>query len=78
MTKTRYTVTTAAFVRSHGRHPKGVGCWAFQQCTDERAFDSHMVGDVYFAQGGTTLTQAKRDAAYFFTGADVEFVAVLP
>lgn len=65
--------TTAAFVRAHGRKPRGFGCWAFQQATRETAFESELVGEVEFVTG--TLTEAKAEAARRFAGAS--FVAVL-
>jgi hypothetical protein len=67
------TFTTASFVRSHGRAPKGSGLWAFQASTSTAAFTADLVGDVFTANG--TLTQAKAAAKVALAGASL--VAVL-
>lgn len=52
--------TDAAFVRSHMAIPKGRGSWAFQESQGTRAFDRELVGEVVWAPGSLTLTEAKR------------------
>lgn len=65
--------TTAPFVRSHMRQPRGRGSWAFQRSTGWTAFDRELVGEVRWFQG--TLTEAKRQAV---ESGMVGLVAVLP
>ena len=52
--------TTRAFLRSHGKEPKGRGSWAFQAATNWTAFDRELVGELKFYYG--TLTEAKKQA----------------
>lgn len=69
--------TNAAFVRSHGRNPSGRGSWAFQETVDWSAFDRDLRGDVWFAPGSCTLTEAKKAAREHFAGCE-GILAVLP
>lgn len=53
----RIEFTDAAFLRSHGRAPRGRGSWALQATTADRAFDAHLFGPISWHQG--TLSEAK-------------------
>jgi len=53
----KLTFTDRAFVRSHGRSPRGTGCWAFCRTTTQVAFEADLLGEVEFYSG--TLTEAK-------------------
>jgi hypothetical protein len=55
--------------------PRGRGCWAFQPTTNPTAYDSQLVGEIYWAPGSCTLTEAK--AALAATGA-TGLWAILP
>ncbi len=68
--------TDAPYFRSHSKHPRGRGSWAFQETSTEYAYEANMIGDVWFAPGSLLLAQAKKAAREHFAGA--EFVAVLP
>lgn len=72
-TTTRPEVTTAAFFRSHAKHPAGRGVWAFQASTTRTAFDRDCTGQVEFFSG--TFNEAAAQARTHF--ADATFVAVL-
>jgi hypothetical protein len=49
-------IDNIAFVRSHGKQPKGYGCWAFEINDDY----SGNVFRLVFCPGSRTLTDAKR------------------
>jgi hypothetical protein len=72
-TTTATEFTTSAFVRSHGRQPRGTGTWAFQRATRHTAFSSELVGEVEFFHGTLTEAKAKAKAAGM-----AGLVAVLP
>lgn len=54
---TSLTFTTANFVRSTGKQPRGRGSWAFRRSATATAFDRDLSGDVEFFNG--TLSEAK-------------------
>lgn len=62
--------STNAYVRSHGREPRGRGCWAFFPAgkTD--------IADAVFVAGQNTLTEAKKIAANHFAANGVTLVEV--
>jgi hypothetical protein len=70
----RVPVTTAAYLRSHGRAPRGSGTWAFSASQTSRAYDADLRGNVVFAHG--TLAEATRVARESLRG--VPYIAVLP
>jgi hypothetical protein len=51
------TFETHAFVRSHGKQPRGRGSWAFAYID---ANEGNNVEAEVFSPGGMTLTEAKR------------------
>lgn len=67
-------VTTAEFVRTHGKAPRGFGSWAFQASTTRAAFDADRTGEVTFVTA--TFTEARKRAVAHLA-ADARFVAVL-
>lgn len=58
-TTTKIEFTTSAYFRSHGKTPSGGGSWAFQKATSITAFDSELVGEIYWVHG-ETFAAAKR------------------
>ena len=70
----RTEFTTAPFVRSNGKAPKGSGMWAFQASNTRVAFDDDRFGPVEMFTG--TFAQARKAAGQAFAGC--EFVAVCP
>ena len=60
MSAGRFEVTTSSYVRSHGREPKGRGGWAFQRTYNYTAYERELYGEVIFAPGALTFTEAKR------------------
>ena len=52
-TKQRVTFRTERFEFSHGKAPRGRGGWIFEDRSGEHQF---------FARGGQTLAEAKREA----------------
>jgi hypothetical protein len=66
---------SARYERSHGAPPRGRGQWAFQHADNPDGFDRNLWGDVFFAGGSLTLTQAKEKVRRLgWTG----YVAILP
>ena len=62
--------STAEYVRSHGREPRGRGCWAFFP------FGKSDIADAVFVAGQNTLTEAKKIAAHHFAANGVTLVEV--
>lgn len=71
---------TAAFVRSHGKAPKGTGVWGFEVFRrEEFCTGSRTVSDVVFTPRQMSFSEAKAWARHQFAGRrDVEAVSVAP
>jgi hypothetical protein len=70
----RIVFTSSSYVRSHGKEPRGVGCWVFQASSSTTAFASELSGDTFEAWG--TFAAAKQEARMHFVGR-ASVVAVL-
>ena len=74
------SIDTAAYVRSHGRQPKGTGAWGFEvvryvQYADRAVNETSVV----FAPDGRTLVEAKRWVRHNLAGQrDIVGVSVAP
>lgn len=73
-------VTTAPFVRTHGKAPRGEGFWAFQASDTRVGFSQDLTGEVFVVFG--MYIWAKRQACEHFADTrfgrpPAEFVAVL-
>ena len=67
---------SSAYVRSHGKQPRGRGCWIFCPMTHYNKPDYlEHCGTVSGA--ATTLTEAKRAAAAYF-GEEYDYVVICP
>jgi len=75
MEKTNFT--SAAFLRSHGKEPKGRGSWMFQQSMTWYAFDKDLTGSIVTAPV-STLSEAKRYMKAQHVGQAGLIWAVLP
>lgn len=51
--------TARAYLRSHGRSPRGRGAWCFQRAAAESAFVDELYGNVVTITGPCTLGAAK-------------------
>lgn len=76
-------ITTATYLRSHGKSPRGQGNWAFAPSTRESAYAAEIDYDQIVWFSGS-YTDARRQAIEYFTritqglpGVVIDWVAVL-
>lgn len=67
--------TTSAYVRAHGKLPRGTGAWAFQRSRTLVAFDRDLFGEVVFVYA-ESYSKAKAEMARRFAGSAPQLWAV--